>query len=161
METEYFEHPSGYFGVYDSKGIEVGQGGDKILADFRELIAEKRRLNLREQIHVIWYCVRAADLRFENSQAKFIEELASEGIPILLVITQVPMRNGRIKPEVVELADSVTERRIPLSPENRVLFTMAMRDDFDGIEAHGLRELLEVPRWLDHRVPRTAPGFSV
>src|SRR3954452_23299357 len=31
LKTEYFEHPSGYFGVYDSEGIEVGEEGNKIL----------------------------------------------------------------------------------------------------------------------------------
>ena len=64
LRTEYFEHPSGIFGVYDSEGIEVGQEGDEILARFHELIAEKRKRPIEEQIHVIWYCVRAADLRF-------------------------------------------------------------------------------------------------
>ena len=76
LKTQYYEHPSGIFGVYDSEGIEVGQEGDEILARFHELIADKRKRPIEEQIHVIWYCVRAGDLRFEDSQAAFIEALA-------------------------------------------------------------------------------------
>ena len=143
LKTEYFEHPSGIFGVYDSEGIEVGEEGDTILARFHEIIAEKRRRPIEEQIHVIWYCVRAADLRFEDGQAKFIEELAREGLPILFVLTQVHQRDGQIHPEVLKLAESVVERRLPLSPDNRVFFTMALPDTWGGWEAFGLHELLD------------------
>ena len=69
LKTEYFEHPSGYFGVYDSQGIEVGEEGDKILKRFRELIDEKRSRPVDEQIHVIWYCVRGHDKRLDDGQA--------------------------------------------------------------------------------------------
>ena len=143
LKTQYFEHPSGIFGVYDSEGIEVGQEGDEILARFHDLIASKRKRPIEEQIHVIWYCVRAADLRFEDSQAKFIEALASEGLPIVFVLTQVHRRDGEIHPSAIELADSILARRLPLAPDNRVFFTMALPDTWGGWEAFGLQELLD------------------
>ena len=143
LKTEYFEHPSGIFGVYDSEGIEVGQEGDEILARFHDLIAAKRKRPIEEQIHVIWYCVRAADLRFEDSQAKFIEALAKEGLPIVFVLTQVHRRDGEVHPSAIELADSILARRLPLAPDNRVFFTMALPDTWGGWEAFGLQELLD------------------
>ena len=143
LKTQYYEHPSGIFGVYDSEGIEVGQEGDEILARFHELIADKRKRPIEEQIHVIWYCVRAGDLRFEDSQAAFIEALAEDGLPIVFVLTQVQQRDGEIHPSVLELARSVTERRLPLAPDNRVFFTMALPDTWGGWEAFGLQELLD------------------
>ena len=143
LKTQYFEHPSGIFGVYDSEGIEVGQEGDEILARFHDLIAQKRKRPIEEQIHVIWYCVRAADLRFEDSQAKFIEALASEGLPIVFVLTQVHRRDGEIHPSAIELADSILARALPLAPDNRVFFTMALPDTWGGWEAFGLQELLD------------------
>jgi uncharacterized protein (DUF697 family)/predicted GTPase len=143
LKTQYFEHPSGFFGVYDSEGIEVGQEGDEILARFREIIAERRTLPLSEQIHVIWYCVRAGDLRFEDSQAQFVRELAKEGLPVIFVLTQVEKRDGKVHPKVLELEASVLERELPLAPDNRVFLTMAEGDEFSGLQGHGLKELLD------------------
>jgi uncharacterized protein (DUF697 family)/GTP-binding protein EngB required for normal cell division len=143
LKTSYYEHPSGYFGVYDSEGIEVGEEGDKILERFRQIIAEKRTAELKEQIHVIWYCVRGGDLRFEDGQAEFIRQLADEGLPIIFVFTQVEKRNGEIHPKVQETAESVLSRDLPLAPSNHVFFTMAEGDHFSGLEAHGLEELLD------------------
>lgn len=143
LKTEYFEHPSGYFGVYDSQGIEVGEEGDKILERLRDIIAEKRTKPIDEQIHVIWYCVRGHDKRLDDGQAEFIRRLADEGLPVLFVFTQAEKRNGRIHPAIKETAESVISRDLPLAPENRVFFTMAQGDDFSGLEAHGLEELLD------------------
>jgi uncharacterized protein (DUF697 family)/predicted GTPase len=143
LKTEYFEHPSGFFGVYDSEGIEVGEEGDTILRRFHEIIAEKRKRPIEEQIHVIWYSVRAADLRFEDAQAKFVSELARDGLPVMFVLTQVHRRDGEIHPEVLKLAASIEERGLPLAPSNRVFFTMAVADEWGGWEAHGLHELLD------------------
>ncbi|UGS38486.1 GTPase family protein [Capillimicrobium parvum] len=143
LKTAYYEHPSGYFGMYDSEGIEVGQEGDQILAKFRSLIEERKRGPVSKQIHVIWYCVRAADLRFEDAQAEFVRQLAADGVPVLFVLTQVQTRDGEIHPEVRKLAESVMERDLPLAGGNRVFFTMAQPDDFGGFPAHGLRDLLD------------------
>ncbi|MGO9903736.1 MAG: GTPase family protein, partial [Solirubrobacteraceae bacterium] len=106
VKTEYFEHPSGILGIYDSEGIEVGEEGDEIIARFRGIIAETRHRDLSEQIHVIWYCVLAGNQRFEDGQARFVEAFAKEGLPILIVLTQVGMRNGQVKPAVRDLERS-------------------------------------------------------
>lgn len=143
LKTEYYEHPSGYFGVYDSDGFELGQEGSEILDKVREVIRGKRARPLEEQVHVIWYCLHAGGQRFVDSQAQFIVELAEEGIPILFVLTQTRKRDGRTHPDALALAESVRERHLPLSPDNRVFFTMAKRDDFSDFETHGLHELLD------------------
>lgn len=142
--TTHHRHPEGYLGVYDSEGIEVGADGDAVLAGFRRLIAEKRERPLSEQIHVIWYCVRASDLRFEDAQAEFVRALAAEGIPVLVVLTQVH-RNaaGEVHPQVRELVASILERDLPLSPVSRVFPVMAVGDEWEGWSAHGLHELLD------------------
>lgn len=143
LKTAYYEHPSGFFGMYDSEGVEVGQEGDEILRRFQALIEERKHGPVSEQVHVIWYCVRAGDLRFEDSQAEFVRRLAQDGVPILLVLTQVQTRAGEVHPEVLKLADSILERELPLAGGNRVFFTMAEPDDFGGFPAHGLRDLLD------------------
>lgn len=144
LSTEYYEHPDGYLGIYDSEGIEVGQQGDQILEKFREIIRSKHTGPIGEQIHVIWYCVRAADLRLEQGQEAFIRALAEEGLPVLFVLTQVAKdRSGRVHPKAQEFADAIVDRNLPLAPHNRVFFTMAQADDFAGWPRHGLTELLD------------------
>lgn len=144
LSTEYYEHPAGYLGIYDSEGIEVGQHGDRILDKFRELIRSTHAGPIGEQIHVIWYCVRAADLRLEEGQEAFIRALADEGLPVLFVLTQVAMNQaGQVHPKAREFAESIVERDLPLSPDNRVFLTMAQADEFARWPRHGLTELLD------------------
>ncbi len=141
--VDHYPHPSGFFGVFDSEGIKTGEQGDAVLGRFAELIAERRSMPVAEQIHVIWYCVRWSDRRFEDSQAAFVAALAAEGVPVMFVMTQVPVRDGEVHPDAAELAEDVTARGLPLSPENSVFLTMALEDEFSGHPAHGLRELLD------------------
>lgn len=144
LKTAYYEHPDGYLGIYDSEGIEMGQEGDQIIEKFREIIRAKRSLPLQEQIHVIWYCVRAADLRFEDAQADFVRALAEEGVPVIFVLTQVGIKDtGEVHPKVHDFSKSILERKLPVAPDSRVFFTMAETDEFYGSPAHGLVELLD------------------
>ena len=62
---------------------------------------------------------------------------------MIFVFTQVEKRNGRIHPDVLETAESVIARDLRLAPANRVFFTMALKDEFSGLDAHGLKELLD------------------
>lgn len=141
---DYYAHPSGFFGVYDSEGIETGEKGDAILGRFRQLIADTRSKDLSEHIHVIWYCVRWSDRRFEDSQADFVRALAAEDIPVLVVFTQVPRdAQGQLHPDAIELGDHAVSLKLPLKPENRVFYTMASADSFMGQRAHGVQELLD------------------
>lgn len=143
-KTTYYEHPSGYLGVYDSEGAETGEAGDAILEKFHDIVETSRSRPLSEQVHVIWYCVRATDLRFEDEQARFVQSLAADGIPVLLVLTQVQMNDaGEAHPEAISLSEDIMGRDLPLSPENIVFLTMAKEDQWSGREAHGLQELLD------------------
>jgi uncharacterized protein (DUF697 family)/predicted GTPase len=143
-EPTYYEHPSGLFGLYDSKGVETGEHGDAVLESFRATVEDSRRRPLEEQIHVIWYVIRAGDKRFEHGQAEFVRALAELGLPVMVVLTQVPRRGRRIDPNAVTLAQSIRARELPIAPANNVFFTMAKPDAFNGIEAHGLKGLLTV-----------------
>jgi uncharacterized protein (DUF697 family)/GTP-binding protein EngB required for normal cell division len=143
LNTQYFEHPNGYMGIYDSQGIEVGEEGDKILERLREIIVEKRKGPVEEQIHVVWYCVRGGDRRLDDGQAEFIRRLADEGLPVMFVFSQVEKRDGIILPAVEETATSVRDRDLPLAADGQLFFTKAAGDSFTGFEAHGLRELLD------------------
>jgi uncharacterized protein (DUF697 family)/GTP-binding protein EngB required for normal cell division len=140
--SHLYMHVSGHFGVLDTPGLEIGKDSSTILQDLEQYVREMRRSPLKEQVHVVWYCVRASDRRFEDTEDAFIRALDRLGLPVLLVFTQVPMRDGRYHPDVVELADSIRARDLPLNGEP-IFLTYAKADEFAGYEAHGLQELLD------------------
>ena len=140
--VDYYEHPSKAFGVYDSEGIETGEAKADVIEKLKALLAEKRQQPLEDQIHVCWYCVRAGDKRFEDSQAEFIQALAKL-VPVMLVLTQVPKTQKGIHPKTQELARDIEARKLPLAPSGQVLLTMAEPDEHSGHVQHGLVELLD------------------
>lgn len=106
-------------------------------------------------MHVAWYCVRGMDWRFEEAEATFIRTLHDNGIPVLLVFTQVPMRDGQYHPDAVELA---LRRSRPLNLPivgGRPFMTYAMRDQFTGQPPYGLMDVLQA---TFHVVPEAIHG---
>jgi uncharacterized protein (DUF697 family)/GTPase SAR1 family protein len=144
QSTNYYEHPTGILGIYDTKGIETGRSEEQVLTDLDEIISSKRSLPLEEQIHVIWYCLSPSPPRWESAQARFVRELADEDIPILFVLTQVKKKpDGTISPEVQQVLDAIEEDALPTHPDGHVFQTLAKDDDWGGYKAHGLPELLD------------------
>lgn len=128
-------------GIVDTEGLEVGRDNKKLIGDLRKLIKTTRRLPLTEQVHLAWYCVRPMDRRFEESEAEFIRELDRLGVPVLLVLTQVPRDDqGRFHPDAVQMARHISELGLPIVGHPHM--TNAMRDRFTGQPPHGLMELL-------------------
>jgi uncharacterized protein (DUF697 family)/GTP-binding protein EngB required for normal cell division len=141
--VDYHRHPDGFLGVYDSEGFETGTAGDVILDGLHALVSDHRALPIDRQIHAVWYVVRWSDRRLESRQEEFIRALDAMGLPVIGVLTQVPMREGQVHPEALEFADYVAARSLPLRPNGRMLLTNALADPFTGGEVFGLDELLE------------------
>lgn len=140
----YYEHPDGILGVYDSQGFETGEAGDVVLERLEQIVTESRAKPINEQIHAAWYTLRWSDRRFEDAQAQFVKRLAELGIPVILVLTQVPMSaTGAYHPDALELAAYIESLGLPLSPANRVHLTNALVDEFHGTPIHGLDALLD------------------
>jgi uncharacterized protein (DUF697 family)/GTP-binding protein EngB required for normal cell division len=140
--SHLYMHVSGHFGVLDTPGLEIGKDSSTILQDLEQYVREMRRSPLKDQVHVVWYCVRATDRRFEDTEDAFIRALDRLGLPVLLVFTQVPMRDGRYHPDALELAESIRARDLPLNGEP-IFLTYARADEFAGYEPHGLQDLLD------------------
>ncbi len=143
LATEYFAHAHIPLGVFDSQGFETGESGDAILARLGEEVTSRRSRPIAEQVHVVWYTVRAPDRRFETSQAEFVRRLAGLGLPVIIVMTQVPMRAGRIHDDALELAAAIRRHGLPVRPPDHVVLTNARADDWVTPQIHGLRELLD------------------
>jgi len=138
---DYYRHPDGFLGLYDSEGFETGTSGDAILQGLTNVINEQRPDDQR--IHAAWYLVRWSDRRFENAQQQFVRKIAALGVPEIMVITQVPSRDGAIHPEALEFADYIASLDLPLSPHGRAVLTNALEDPFTHTPVIGLRTLLD------------------
>ena len=89
----------GHLGIVDTQGLEIGTDDKEILDDLNKVIKNSRKLPLSEQIHVAWYCVRGMDRRFEDTEADFVRRLDELGLPVIIVMTQVPRSpDGRLPP---------------------------------------------------------------
>jgi uncharacterized protein (DUF697 family)/GTP-binding protein EngB required for normal cell division len=142
-EIAYYEHPSGAVGFFDTRGIEVGEAKAQVIEGFRSLVAERHSRPQSEQIHVAWYCLRAASARFVDADAEIVQALHDFGVPVIVVLTQVARREGGLHPVALELAHSIEARGLPLAPDGRAFFVMATSDEFEGHETHGLEDLLD------------------
>lgn len=132
----------GHLGIVDTQGLEVGRDDKEIIKDLDKAIKDMRKLPLSEQLHVAWYCVRGMDRRFEETEAEFIRRLDELGLPVVLVLTQVPMRDGRYHPDAVQLAEMIMAKGLPVAG-GRPFLTNAKHDDFTGQQPHGLKEVLD------------------
>ncbi|WP_114558516.1 GTPase family protein [Desertihabitans aurantiacus] len=140
--SHLYLHTEGFLGLVDTKGLELGRDDKALLRDVDQMMKAGRKQELSEQVHVAWYCLRGLDRRFEDSEAEFIQHLHSVGLPVVVVLTQVPMRDGQYHPDAVELAHQIADRELPIVAGHPFL-VQALRDQFTGQPSHGLMELLE------------------
>ena len=132
----------GSLGLVDTQGLEVGKDNKEILSELDKAMREMRRQPLSEQIHLAWYCIRGMDRRFEDTEADFIRRLDEIGLPVVVVLTQVPRRDGHYHPDAVTLAEQIIARRLPIAG-GRPFMTYAMADEFADQSAYGLQEVLD------------------
>lgn len=141
QDSKLYTGVHGSLGLIDTRGLEMGHDDKDVLKDLRKFVADRRALPLSEQMHAAWYCVRALDRRFEESEAQFIRALDALDVPVMLVFTQVPVRDGKFHPDAVALARHVESLGLPIVGE-RPFMTYALRDPFAGQPSYGLTELL-------------------
>ncbi|SDS42073.1 GTPase family protein [Microlunatus soli] len=132
----------GHLGIVDTQGLEVGKDDREILSELDKAIKVMRRQPVSEQIHLAWYCVRGMDRRFEEAEADFVRRLDKLGLPVIVVLTQVPMQDGRYHPDALALAEHIRSMGLPIVDE-RPFLTMAKEDSFNGHQPHGLMEVLD------------------
>ena len=141
-DTALYVNDAGTLGIYDGAGLELGQRRSPA----RDLQARVRRNRKQRDvgsfIHVAWYCVDGRGSRLEAGQQHAIRAIAEAGVPVVLVLTRVTMRDGVVHPETEQLVDEIRGMDLPIvsSP----VLTAALDDEFDNVQRHGLEELLQV-----------------
>lgn len=136
----YVDH-RGTLGLVDTQGIEIGRDDGELVKEITKVVKDMRKKPQSEQIHCAWYCVRGMDRRFEHAEATFVRALADLEIPVLLVMTQVPMRDGAFHPDAIALARHIETLKLPIV-DGRPFLTYAMRDPFSGQPPYGLTDVL-------------------
>lgn len=142
MDGHLYVHRAGFFGLYDTRGLEIGADTETLIAELDKLVKATREQAVSEQIHAAWYAVRATDRRFEDTEAEFIRRLHELGIPVIVVLTQVPSRSGVHHADALALADHIAGLGLPIAG-GRPILVMAEADDFTGQAQHGLKDLLD------------------
>ncbi|MEC7363774.1 MAG: DUF697 domain-containing protein, partial [Actinomycetota bacterium] len=108
-----------------------------------DVVEAQRTSAIDQQIHAAWYVVRWSDRRFEDAQAAFVRRLAELGLPVIVVLTQVPSKDGQAHPHAVELSDFITGLGLPIRAGGAPVLTNALADDFTHAPAFGLDRLLD------------------
>ena len=137
------ERPGVPLAIYDTKGVELGDAADAVIAEFREIIAERRRLGVQEQIHAVWYCIRSHDKRIEDFQIALIRAFVDEQLPVMVVLTQCL---GPEDAEALEFAAVIAQQGLPTSPGPAPFLTLAQPRKITAeltLPSFGLQELLD------------------
>lgn len=137
----YHRHPLAPLGIFDTEGFETGVSTDAILDGLRSVVNARRDAPIDQRIHAVWYAVRWSDRRFEESQESFVRALHDLGLPVIVVLTQVPVKDGQTHPEALEFARYIEELDLPIVGP---VLTNALGDPFHGYPQYGLHELLDV-----------------
>lgn len=119
MDSHLYVHKTGFMGLLDTRGLEIGTDTTTLINELDAYFKEMRKGPESEQIHVAWYCVRATDRRFEATEAEFVRRLAKLGLPVLLVITQVPSRDGKYHGDAIELAEHISSLELPIDGDKQ------------------------------------------
>ena len=141
QETAMYVNTTGTLGIYDGAGFELGHGN--LRRDLLKRVIRNRHssTNVADYIHVAWYCVNTGTARLERSQADAIQKVADLGIPVVLVLTKVGVRDGAVDPSAAALADKIAEMQLPIVG-GRPVFTAAIDDPFNDTKQFGLEDLL-------------------
>ncbi len=154
LDNHLYLDTRGTLGLIDTRGLEIGRDDGELIKEVTKYVKKMRSKPIEEQVHVAWYCIRGMDRRFEEVEATFIKTLHELGVPVQVVFTQVPMREGQYHPDAVELARQIEAKQLPIVG-GRPFMTYAMRDQFTGQPPYGLMDVLAA---TFHVVPEAVHG---
>lgn len=146
--------PDSFLGLYDAEGFETGMAGDAIISGLHALVEQYSKKPALEQLHAAWYLVRWSDRRFEQAQIDFVQALVKLGLPVIIVMTQVPTNNGEVHPEALEFAAYIDGLQLPIA--GSVVLTNALADEFTHSPVFGLQQLLDATYEVVPEVAETA-----
>jgi uncharacterized protein (DUF697 family)/GTP-binding protein EngB required for normal cell division len=138
--------------VYDTPGLELSGGQiERVRLEVAKLIEDCSLLEVKEHIHVVWYCINYEGRRFEEVEEDWLRDLEVKDVPIILVVTQTTTHKRTDFLAYLEGKNLPASQVIPIMAEPKVV-----HDDFPPVEIHGLERLVEATLELIPQVARKA-----
>ena len=124
--------------LYDTKGLELNNEAQaEVSKEIFDTIAESKKMNSDEEIHLVYYCVNVNSSRIESLELELIERL-STNIPVIVVLTQ------SIGEQSNELKQYIENLNLPIYGVITILAQeFVVSSDF-SIPPFGLKELVEM-----------------
>ena len=119
--------------VYDTPGLELsGTQIKELISDVSDLIEKKRFLEPKEHIHVVWYCLNHGGDRLESIEKKWLHDLKTKDVPVILVVTKTLTRKRSDFMSALEGENLPVHQIIPVLAES-----MEIDEDYTA-KTHGL-----------------------
>ena len=93
---DFFPVSPGAFGLYDSRGFELGQTGPEIARIVDEQVGSQWDKPTADQIALAWLVYRIPPPRAEREDIQLVETLRRLGIQVIVVITNVTQHQGSL-----------------------------------------------------------------
>ena len=146
QEIKEYRNPDVPVRIWDSIGFEIGSNNEGVsktkdsITKIKKTIEEQASKNEVDHIHAIWYCINQGGSRYQQTEADFVKELHSIGVPFIIIITQCIDEDDEFAKEVnkLNLENGITD--IP------VIEVLAQDRKFKGggcIPAFGLDALVD------------------
>lgn len=125
--------------VYDTPGLELkAQQIERVKGDISKLIDDQRKLEAKEHIHLVWYCLNHETARLDPIEEEWLKSLQQKDVPIILVLTQTLTKK---RSNFIAFLEG---KNLPVSQIIPVLAQSKSIDDDYTVTAHGLERLVEV-----------------
>ncbi len=103
--------------IWDSIGFEIGTDNNgvsktkTVITKIKKTIEEQASKEDVDQIHAIWYCINQGGSRYQQTEADFVKELHSVGVPFIIIITQASQEDESFVYEIDKLnrANGITD----------------------------------------------------
>ncbi|MER2175638.1 MAG: GTPase [Carnobacterium sp.] len=124
--------------LYDTRGLELSlEVQNEIKNEIFETINENKKLGIKEEIHLAYYCINANSSRIEPTELELISEL-SEKIPVVIILTQSIGEPAKLFKEYIEALNLPIYGVISIMAEE-----FKVTEEF-SVPAFGLKELIEM-----------------
>ncbi|MDR1135807.1 MAG: 50S ribosome-binding GTPase [Clostridiales Family XIII bacterium] len=146
-KIQMIEKPGVPVKIYDTVGLELNKDTQSAaIRDIKDLIAEKSKSNdIREMIHLVWYCISVESERFEDVEERFVEAIAGSNVPVVMVTTK-----SFDKALTDRFVSDLNNRNLPIKKVIPVLAHNKLE-----YKAYGVEELVEYSVSL---LPETVKG---
>jgi small GTP-binding protein len=85
--------------LFDSPGYEAGEEEEFVQKTFK-FLSELNSQGVNKQIHLVWYVVSAPSARFEEFDARILNEINNHNIPAIIVLSQCEIASDEQREEL-------------------------------------------------------------